>query len=307
MHPEKRPEPDDPVRPQRWRLTWARVVQFSAVLLIAVLGLITIGTGQTDSAMVFIGLPTLLALAIAVSPPAKSLHGMTFKGITLGVLLAAVLAHEGFICVALAAPLVYGIAHLVAATIEDSDRRTYAVVPLALLLGLEGFIPGLRFDPDQSVTVTHTVSLSPAVVAERIAAGPDFSGVHRPVLLAMIPLPGHVTGSGIDVGDGWDFVFHGDNHGPGGELVCRISAVQLSPSGGRVDFAVVSDTSVVHRWLSWTSAELTWSAAPAGTTVTLTLHFTRALDPSWYFGPLEQLMVGSGGDVILDSLGLPDA
>jgi hypothetical protein len=310
MHPENYPDHPDhepPAPATRWRLTWARAVQFIAVVLIAVIGLTTIGAGQTDSAMVFIGLPTLLALAIAVSPPAKSLHGMTFKGVTLGLLIAAVLAREGVICIALAAPLVYGVAHLIAATINESNRRTWAVVPLALAVGLEGFIPGLRVDPDQTVTVTHTVTLSPAVVAERIAAGPDFAGVHRPAVLAMIPLPGHVAGGGIDVGDGWDFVFHGDNHGPGGELLCRVSAVEQSPSGGRVDFAVVSDTSVVHRWLSWTSARLTWSAAPAGTTVTLTLNFTRAIDPSWYFGPLEQLMVGSGGDVILDSLGLPDA
>ena len=68
----------------------------------------------------------------------------------------------------------------------------------------------------------------------------------------------------------------------------------------------MSDTSVVHRWLTWTGAELTWSAAPAGSTVRLTLHFTRALDPSWYFGPIEQFMVGSAADAILDSLGLRD-
>jgi hypothetical protein len=232
---------------------------------------------------------------------------MVFKGVSLGLLVAAVLAREGLICVLIAAPLVYAVAHLIAAVLDYQDRRTYAVVPLALVLGLEGFIPGVRVDPDQTVTVTHLVALTPAEVAERIAAGPNFSTVDKPLSLAMIPMPGHVTGKGIDVGDGWDFVFHGDNHGPGGDLLCRVSAVQRGPTDGRIEFAVVSDTSVVHRWLSWTSAELTWSAAPTGSTVMLTMHFTRALDPSWYFGPLEHLMAGSGGDVMLDSLGLADA
>ncbi|MFC7479961.1 hypothetical protein ACFQX7_07865 [Luedemannella flava] len=56
---------------------------------------LTVATGRTDSAMLFVGLPTLLALAVVLSPPARSVHGMTFKGITVGLLIAAVLLHEG--------------------------------------------------------------------------------------------------------------------------------------------------------------------------------------------------------------------
>jgi hypothetical protein len=306
--PEHWPEPDPEPEPQpRNRSVATRVLQFVVVGLIALLGVATIGVGRTDSAMVFIGLPTLMALAIALSPPAKSVHGMTFKGVTLGLLVAGVLAHEGIICIVMAAPLVYGVAHAIAAVANRHDTRTYIAVPFALMLGLEGFVPGLRVDPRQTVTVTHTVALAPAVVADRIAAGPDFASVKPSPLLAMVPLPGHVTGRGLAVGDGWDLVFHGDKHGPGGELLVRVDASQRGPTAGRVEFAVVSDTSVVHRWLSWTGAELTWTQVPTGTAVTLTMHFTRALDPSWYFGPLEQVMVRAEADVFLDALGLPDA
>jgi len=301
---------DEPavVRHRERRVAWPGLLQFGVFLAIVVLGVYMAATDRADSAMVFIGLPALLALGVALSPPAKGIHGKTFKAVTLSLLLCGAMVREGIICILFAAPLVYFVAHIVAAMMDKPPaKRTYAVVPLALALGLEGFIPGLRVVPDQTVTVTHTVALAPAAVAQRIAAGPDFAKVGRPLALAMSPLPGHVTGRGIEVGDGWELAFHGANHGPGGELLVRVNAVQSGPTGGRVDFGVVSDTSVVHRWLTWTGAELTWSGTSQKTTVTLTLHFTRALDPSWYFGPIEQFMVGSAGDVILDSLGLRDA
>jgi hypothetical protein len=301
---------DEPtvVRHRERRVAWPRLLQFGVFLSIVVLGVYMAATDRIDSAMVFVGLPALLALVIVLSPPAKNIHGKTFKAVSLSLLLCGAMVREGIICILMAAPLVYFVAHVVAAMMDKPPaKRTYAVVPIALAVGLEGFIPGLRVVPDQTVTVTRTVALAPEVVAQRIATGPDFANASHPLVLAMSPLPGHVTGRGIEVGDGWDFAFHGDNHGPGGELLVRVAGIQRGQTGGRVDFAVVSDTSVVHRWLTWTGAELAWSGAPGRTAVTLTLHFTRALDPSWYFGPIEQFMVGSAGDVILDSLGLRDA
>jgi hypothetical protein len=298
-YPGDRPEPEPDSQPRRLHV--AQVGGTIVVLTVAAIAFVgTIGVGHTDSAMVYVGLPTLLALAITLSPPARSAHGMAFKATTVGLLVAAVLVREGVICVIIVAPLVYFVVHVLVAIFTSFGRRSYALAPLVLLLGLEGLVPGLRLVPDQTVTVTHTVNLTPAAVAERIAQGPDFSRVQKPWLLAMAPLPGHVEGGGLEPGDGWAFVFHGDNHGPGGEFLCRVTA----RTAQSVEFQPVSDTSVVTRWLHWSDATLEWHAAPAGTQVTLTLTFTRRLDPSWYFGPIEQLMIGSAGDVILDSLGL---
>jgi hypothetical protein len=44
----------------------------------------------------------------------------------------------------------------------------------------------------------------------------------------------------------------------------------------------------------------------AVTSVTLTVHFTRGLDPSWYFGPVESAMVGAAADYLLDALTLTE-
>ncbi len=299
--------PDEWVaRPITRRFVIGRAAQFAVVLTIGILAFVgTVGIGRSDSAMVFVGLPTLLALAITLGPRARSLHGLTFRAISLGLLVAAVLVREGVICLIFAAPLVYAIGHGMVALFTMAPRRRYAIAPVVLLIGLEGLVPGLRVEPQQTVTAVHTVALAPAAVARRIAAGPDFARVHKPWLLAMVPLPGHVLGAGVDPGDGWEFTFHGDSHGPGGDLVIAVASHTETATGGSVTFRPVSDTSVVTRWLAWSGARLDWHAVPGGTEVTLTLQFVRRLDPSWYFGPLEQVMAGAGAGVILDALGLP--
>ena len=72
-------------------MAWPRLLQFGVFLAIVVLGVYVAARGLADSAMVFIGLPALLALGIALSPPAKGIHGKTFKAVSLSlaVLLAA--------------------------------------------------------------------------------------------------------------------------------------------------------------------------------------------------------------------------
>jgi hypothetical protein len=66
---------------------------------------------------------------------------------------------------------------------------------------------------------------------------------------------------------------------------------------------VVSDSSKTARWLHWRRAIIhVTPLASGGTTVRLELSFVRRLDPSWYFGPIEQAMVGAGLDHFADAL-----
>jgi protein-S-isoprenylcysteine O-methyltransferase Ste14 len=80
--------------------------------------------------MVYIGLPTLLALAVTLCPPAQSPHGMAFKATTIGLLIAAVLVREGVICLIIVAPLVYFVVHGLVAIFQAFGRRTYALAPI---------------------------------------------------------------------------------------------------------------------------------------------------------------------------------
>ncbi|MFC7479962.1 hypothetical protein ACFQX7_07870 [Luedemannella flava] len=95
-----------------------------------------------------------------------------------------------------------------------------------------------------------------------------------------MPLPEHIGGAGIDPGDRWVFHFHGDAHGPGGQVVTEV----VGRTADSVRFRVVSDTSITARWLDWRDAAFQWRPVAGGTEVTLRIAFTRGLDPSWYFG-----------------------
>lgn len=288
---EPRPEPTSWLRAS-WLLS-------GLVLAVGAVGaVLAVTTGRGDSAVFFVGLPTLLALAVARTRPARTAHGITFKVITIGLLLSAVLLHEGAVCLIFAAPLVYAVGHGIAALVDAARRRVAALVlvPVALVLSLEGVQPAWRVAPVQTVSVTHTVAASPDEVARRVGDGPRIGSAGKPWAIALLPLPGHVSHQG----DLWRFTFHGDSHGPGGELVTRVSA----RGDGWMEFTPVSDTTIVTRWLDWREARLSWRPGPGGTEVTLTMSFVRGLDPSWYFGPIETGLVHSAAGYLLDTMAL---
>ncbi|GID93817.1 hypothetical protein ACFQFC_07250 [Amorphoplanes digitatis] len=279
--------------------------------LIAAFGLAafcyTVSSGRADSALLFVVLPALLAAALALTP-GRTTHGRVFRLTTIALLLAAVALHEGAICVLIASPLVYAVAHGTAAVIRmarQGGTRALAILPLPLLLagGIEGTSPDLRIRPDQSVEVSRVVALDPAAVRERLAAGP------RPVAVGPLPLrllgapaPEHVMGAGLEPGDRWMFGYHGSSHGAGGAIVTRVRAAEPR----RIDFDVVSDDTITARWLRWRGASVRWHDAGAGRTeVTVVLSYQRRLDPSWYFGPIQDRLMHAGGEHLLDMLALP--
>ncbi|MET8149515.1 hypothetical protein ACIBSW_38430 [Actinoplanes sp. NPDC049668] len=279
--------------------------------LIAAFGLAafcyTVSSGRADSALLFVVLPALLAAALALTP-GRTTHGRVFRLTTIALLLAAVALHEGAICVLIASPLVYAVAHGTAAVIRlarQGGARTLAILPLPLLLagGIEGTSPDLRFQPDQSVEVSRVVALEPAAVHERLAAGPRPVAVD-PLLLRLLsaPAPEHVMGAGLEPGDRWMFGYHGSSHGSGGAIVTQVRAA--GPQ--HIDFDVVSDDTITARWLRWRGASVRWQAAGAGRTeVTVVLSYQRRLDPSWYFGPIQDRLMHAGGEHVLDMLALP--
>ncbi|GIE84310.1 hypothetical protein [Actinoplanes regularis] len=287
------------IRPANWWLAG----------LVGVVGLaafvVTVRSGRADSALLFVALPILLAVALALTP-GRSAHGKAFRMTTIALLLAAVWLHEGAICVLLAAPLVYLVVHGVTGVLraaERGGRRTLAVLPLPLLLagGFEGTSPAFRVHPDQSVEVTRVVALAPEQVRAMIEAGPAPVDTRSLSLRALgVPMPEHVHGDGLETGDRWTFAYHGSSHGPGGDIVTEVR--DAGPE--RVTWAVVEDTSITNRWVGMRDATLSWHAVAGGTAVTLRIDYRRGLDPSWYFGPLQDRFMHAGAAHVLDMLAL---
>ncbi|WP_422737876.1 hypothetical protein ACN263_00530 [Micromonospora sp. WMMD729] len=289
--------------PRRTRAHWTLaglITLFGAVVFVLV-----VREGRADSAVLFVALPVLLAAALALAPQ-RTAHGRVFAITTVALLVASVALHEGAICVLLAAPLVYGVAHgttaLVRALREANRPYALVAVPLLLLPGLEGSGIAPRVAPEQTVEVTRVVGLPADQVAERLTAGPRPTDVRSvPLRVLGVPTPGQVSGDGLDVGDRWMFGYHGSAHGPGGHLLATVE----NAAPGRVDFGFVEDTSITARWFTWRHAALSWRAVdPGHTEIRIRVDYTRGLDPSWYFGPIQQVLLGAGVGHLLDMLAL---
>ena len=299
MSEQQEEEPRRSRRPNRY--------QWALAGLLAALGVAAFGwmwqTGRADSAMLFVGLPMLLAVALILAP-AETGHGRAFQLTTVLLLVTAALFHEGAICVILAAPIVYAVVHGVVAAVRGPHARRHGLllIPVLLVASLEGASPDLRIDPHQAVTVTRTVALSQAEVRQRMEQGPRPTDVRSlPLKVLHVPMPHHVAGAGLDVGDRWVFEYHGSAHGPGG--LTRTRVTRTTPTS--VEFVVEENTTITARWVGLERAVVSWqSTSTAQTQVRLTMWYERKLDPSWYFGPLQQGFMHEGAAYLLDSLAL---
>ncbi|MGN9774695.1 hypothetical protein ACTMS0_02760 [Micromonospora sp. H33] len=287
------------------RRTWANWTLAGLITAFGVVAFaVAVAQGRADSALLFVALPVLLAAALALTP-GRTTHGRVFVVTTIALLLAAVALHEGAICVVLAAPLVYAVAHGTTALIRLARRgasRAYALVAVPLLLtsGLEGSGLAPRVAPEQSVEVRRVVTLPAHLVDDRLAAGPRPMPVRSvPLRLLGVPLPTRVTGDGLAPGDRWMFAYHGSSHGPGGHLLTEVTTVEP----GRVGFRFVEDTAITGRWVTFRHAEVSWHAVDGEhTAVRVRVAYERGLDPAWYFGPLQDALLHEGMGYLLDTL-----
>lgn len=259
--------------------------------------------GQAEqSALMFIGLPTAMAMLIAYLPRSKSATGMIFKGITLFLLVLGILVIEGFICILMAAPLFYGVGFLIgifadkARTQREFNKRFRVVVlPVLMLMSLEGVTGLLSFPRDESVTVTRDVSLSVEKARERLAQGPEFVLSSLPGFLKLgFPAPRQIHGDGLETGDHWRIHFAGGEGKPG-DLLAKV----MESDSIHIRVVKVSDTSHIAHWLDWQEAKWTILPTADGARVSLTMRYRRLLDPAWYFKPIERYGVRLAGEYFL--------
>jgi hypothetical protein len=253
-----------------------------------------------QSSALFIGLPTLLALALAATPRAKSPIGIVVKGITLALLLSGIVLGEGFVCILMAAPLFYIVGIVVAAIItyarnQQRPGRTLCVL-MVLLPSLEGTHERLSFARDETVSVERVLEATPAQIEGALAATPRFDRQLPLYLRLGFPRPSEVRGAGLEPGD-----FRRVRFGSG-DLVLVVGAA----GPGHATFHALSDTSPVAQWLEWRGAEVRWSATdPRHTRVVWTLRYTRRLDPAFYFKPWERYAAGLTADYLLETAATP--
>lgn len=258
---------------------------------------------RLDTALLFVGVPCLMALAAGLLP-ARTSWGQVFQVVTVALLLGSALLHEGALCVLLAAPLVYGAAGagygLVRLVRGDRGHRAVLLPGLALVaLSLEGVAPGLRVSPEQDATATRTVEASCATFEQALARGPRFAPEDRGLLLRLAKYPTPSTGAstsssadGLTVGDTWELQM------PDGVISTRVTEA----THGRMAFTVLGDTARTTRWVTLHGGTLTWQASERGCRTHLVIDYRRHLDPAFWFGPITETFMNAGADTLLAGL-----
>jgi hypothetical protein len=301
-------KPDD----RRELVVVEAAVGLLCVLAIGMVFYQTLYRGHLEhSALVFIGLPAVIAVAAVLLPRPASAKGAIVRAITIALCLSSVVFGEGFVCIVLAAPLFYGIGLVIGWAIDRSANdhseppRALSCVLLLVFLpfSLEGVVPGFEFTRNATVTVAREVHGTPAQVEAALARTPRFDR-ELPAFFRRLrfPTPGMTGGEGLRIGDRRSVEFlhgaHNAGHHPG---VLTLEVRERGPQ--RVLFVMPEDSSYLTHWLSWHYAEVTWQEiAPGRTRVTWTLAYRRRLDPAWYFGPLERYGVGLAAGYLIDTL-----
>src|SRR6266508_5935920 len=149
--PERPLEPTRP--PSRWAAAQWGLVGVILSLTLAMLVYRWLHSERLDqSAALFIGLPTILAVALTLTPKAKSATGMIMKGMTIALLMSGPVLKEGFVCILFSAPIFYLVGAIVGWAIDRqrrNGRRAYSLVLIPLILGsTEGLVPELGLSPN---------------------------------------------------------------------------------------------------------------------------------------------------------------
>lgn len=260
-----------------------------------------------QTALLFVGIPTLLAALLALTPKAKSVTGIMVKGITMALLLSGPILAEGFICVLMAAPLFYLVVIVMGLIYEQQKKKKgtlnavsfFLITTPFMLLSLEGTTETLTFPRERSVSIERIVEAKAGDIALSLMQTPDFTKPLPGLLDIGFPRPLGAEGKLANVGDQLIVHFSPGEGRPAGDL----TIVVAEKSENRIRFDCVSDTSHIRHWLTWRSSNVEWTSLGDGRTqITWELTYDRDLDPFWYFGPIEDFFVARAADYLIDAV-----
>ena len=315
---EQRP---DEVTGGRRGITTAQKRLVGFVIVLAVTNIayrLVYTTGTSQTAALYVGVPTILAIGLALLPHRGSATLALLKGAVLAVLIAGVILPEGILCLLFALPLVALIALVVGGLIDLSrryDRRrgpTLMAVSLPLLLlSLEG-VAGSPFHRADHATASVMVAATPAEVAAALAATPRFAADLPAFLRIGFNRPVGASGAGTAVGDTRTIEFNGGTHDDhplrliGGQRSSdhhsQMQLRVLASTPGRVDFGVDRDDTMLARWARLDRAVVTWAPVDATRTrVTWRLEYQRLLQPTAYFAPLQRFGMDQAAGYLLEA------
>ena len=270
------------------------------------------------TALMYLGLPWLVALLLALIPiaerpksdePSKpARRTSTVRGALIVMLGSSVLLGEGFICVLMFLPIylfvvfIMAIANQISADTQarkNSKRHPVHLIPLFLgLLALEGTHPNLSLERAGSVTVEQPTSLDRTQLWNNLQQPMVLNRSTPSGLSKLFPQPYQIDINSFEV-DALHTVhyryarwFWTNVHE--GSLELQIDELLHDPTVTRLSARITNNTSYLANYLdiqriSLEFAESTDARSDANSQVSIQIDYRRTLDPVWYFSPLIKL------------------
>lgn len=230
---------------------------------------------------------------------------------TIIFLATSALLFEGFICVLMFMPIYYAvvtIGYIFAWTLDRGKQEgsnklgAYALPALVLVLASEGLLPSTTVPRDRTATYIAVTDQSIATLKNNMAA-PIVFPTERYWFLKIFPLPDRIEAGSLGVGDvhrlhftykKWFFANYSE-----GEMLIRIAEVQ--PKHVRTE--ITGNTSYLSHYMKIDGTDVRFTPLSDGRTrIALTVKYHRLLDPSWYFGPMQQLAAEQSARYLVDTI-----
>jgi len=255
-----------------------------------------------QTSLLFVGLPTLIALLVVkYTDRPSSAYGVSFKAVTLFLLIASIAFGEGIICIIMAAPLFYGITALLVFIydfLQKDDEEDENILHISLLIPIALLLAQVGDFNEMPVTETViTTEIVSNASINNLNTQPLFE-INLPLFFQSgFPKPLSFEGEGLAVGDTREIKFESTTKGIG-SLILEVQEIDDSS----IVFSIQSDDSHIAHWLTWKKIEV--SITPIDetqSTVTWASHYTCDLAPHWYFGRMERFAVGLSNEHLIHS------
>ena len=297
----------------------AKIAVTAIVVAVAAASLwyrLVVAGGLQQTAALFVGIPTLVAVVVVFGVTPRTSVGVACKAVTIGLLVSLLFLGEGILCIAMSAPLFYGVAVAIAGlfdrmrtTPRRPQRIYYCMAALAVVpLSLEGVTDLTSIGRSEQVSETRVLDVPSHAVARAVLEPPRFDRV-LPLYLRMgFPRPESTRIEQEQEKARWVIRFRGgemrlDGIEPrAGDLVVELE--ELRPGFAR--WRAISDGSHMTHFLQWRGVDVAWEAVgETKTKVTWTVRYRRGLDPAWYFGPWERYAARLAAGYLIDAVATP--
>jgi len=267
------------------------------------------------SALLYILVPYLVSVFIYVFMPQPQgryrwqRFGRHIFAAIIVMLATSALLFEGFLCVLMFMPIyiVFAIIGFAFAPKEwppaENPAETFrvSIVPMiVIILSLEGVSQTLSLNRHYNVTRTKVVNADIAQLKANMAM-PIHLTAERSAFLSLFPLPDYVKAGSLNEGDihkaAFTYKRWGVTNVHRGETWVKIAEL----SDRHVRTKIVKDTSYFSKYMIVDGTLIEFEPlSDTKTQITLTISYTRLLDPAWYFGPMQRAAITESADYLID-------